>query len=263
MSKDVNGWVGNQLTNSDAKLLWASGCTSTNGFLSAGYQPVETRTTSVTLSLPNTHTHTQHGWLCAHFETMMNFFHPQLFPPRPPSLSHSSPGWIIPHFSWLSPSLSPRPHRVHSWCGCCVFWQVTLRNSGPTRVASVWAGILAVHAAGSFAKGVLFFTTSIQHLSLLCQKGSWEMWFCRNATMKRLIMCIYRSSAWSRSNISDSSGHFSRRDVELCAGVGRENLYHTRKSENTAIICGIELFRCLVEHKIEFFAQLDLIQCLQ
>lgn len=205
----------------------------------------------------HTHTHTTRLIVCT-FWDHDEFLSPPTLPP-----SHSSPGWIIPHFSWLSPSLSPRPHRVHSWCGCCVFWQVTLRNSGPTRVASVWAGILAVHAAGSFAKGVLFFTTSIQHLSLLCQKGSWEMWFCRNATMKRLIMCIYRSSAWSRSNISDSSGHFSRRDVELCAGVGRENLYHTRKSENTAIICGIELFRCLVEHKIEFFAQLDLIQCLQ
>lgn len=91
-SKDINGWVRNQLTNSDtlmaahrhtgteAKLLWVSGFTSTNGFLSTGYQPVETRTTSVTLSLLNTHITVD----CAHFETMMNFFHPQLLPPRPP-----------------------------------------------------------------------------------------------------------------------------------------------------------------------------------
>lgn len=28
-----------------------------------------------------------------------------------------------------------------------------------------------------------------------------------------------------------------------------------------SVVCGIQLFRC-VEHEIEFFAQLDLIQCL-
>lgn len=67
-------------TDTQAKLLWVSGFTSTNGFLSTGYQPVETRTTSVTLSLLNTHITVD----CAHFETMMNFFHPQLLPPRPP-----------------------------------------------------------------------------------------------------------------------------------------------------------------------------------
>lgn len=98
-SKDVNGRVRNQLTNSDtlisgmraeAKLLWTSGFTSTNGFLSTGYQPVETRTTFVTLSLLNTHitvdcVHVLRPWWISFTHT------PQPLPPDS-FFCYSSPG---------------------------------------------------------------------------------------------------------------------------------------------------------------------------
>lgn len=51
----VTPWWWHTDTCAEAELPWVSGFTSTNGFLSTWYQQVETRTTSVTLSLLNTH----------------------------------------------------------------------------------------------------------------------------------------------------------------------------------------------------------------
>lgn len=102
-----------------------------------------------------------------------------------------------------------------------MFWQDTQRN----RVISAWAESLPLshtHTHTQFAKGALFFhykspasiTASPERIlgNVVLQKQYDEK-----------IIFLANSLTWlSRSNISDTSGYFSCRDVELCAGVGRE-----------------------------------------
>ena len=122
-------------TCAEAKLQWASGFTSRNGFLSTGYQPVETRTTSVALSLPSTHITAD----CVH--GLRPWWIPlKLLPPRP------LPRVILSRWNYSSLVLALTllvyvP--VHTLCVLAGHPQELCSN----RVKSAWAGRLRVPAA--------------------------------------------------------------------------------------------------------------------
>lgn len=185
--------------------------------------------------------HTHHAWLCAHFEAMMNFFHPQLL-----HTPHSCTPLQVELYLTFSALTLLVSVRVHTECtvgaaAVCFgrsHWETLVQTESNQRGLESSRCVLLAHHTHMHThtqkqickRWFFFFLLCLQHPSLLCQKGSWEMWFCRNAMMKRLIIGIYSSLAWlSRSNTSDTCGHFSCRDVELCAGVGgKKYLLYTK-----------------------------------